>query len=303
MATAAERFIIEPRGPYRLGATIRFLDSFQPAGFVASDDPVLRVAFVVDGTEDVAAVDIRQTEVNGPVSVGLSTAAPIEAVSRQVARLLSLDHDGAGYPDIGQRDRVIGELQVANPGFRPTGFWSPFEAAVWAITSHRIQMTQAAKLKAEIARRFGTLVHHDGHDLTAFPAPAVLAEADLSTVSGLGGRKPEWLHGIAVAAADGALNADRLRAMPADEALAALRRLAGVGPFSAELILIRGAMTVDVPPGNEGRFVGALAAAYGMSAPIDPTIVARITSGWAPYRTWVSVLIRSALGEGPRPLR
>ena len=303
MATATERFSIQPRGPYRLAATTAFLDSFQPAGVAAADEPVLRLAFVVDGTEDVAAVDIRQAEGDGPVDIGVTTAAPIEAVSRQVARLLSLDHDGTGYPEIGQRDPVIGELQAATPGFRPTGFWSPFEAAVWAITSHRIQMAQAAKVKAEIARRYGMVVHHDGHELTAFPSPSVLAEADLTSISGLGGRKPEWLHGLAIAAADGTLDADRLRAMPANEALAALQRLVGVGPFSAELILIRGVMTVDVPPANEGRFVGALAVAYGLSAPIDPAAVARITSGWAPYRTWVSVLIRSAAEEGPRPRR
>ncbi len=300
MAAVTKRFSIEPRGPYRLSATMAFLESFQPACFKAADDPVLRLAFAVDGTDDVAAVDIRQADVDGPIDVGVTTTATIEAVTHQVARLLSLDHGGAGYPEIGKRDAVIGELQDANPGFRPTGFWSPFEAAVWAITSHRIQMTQAAKVKAGIGRQFGTVVHHDGHDLWAFPSPSVLAEADLTSVPGLGGRKPEWLHGIAIAAADGSLDADRLRAVPADEALAALQRLAGVGPFSAELILIRGAMTVDVPPANEGRFVGALAAAYGLSAPIDPAAVARMMAGWAPYRTWVSVLIRSALGEGPR---
>lgn len=285
---------IKPRGPFRLAATIAFLDAFPPAGLATTADLVLRLAFVVDGTDEVAGVAIRQSVADGPVDVGITTAAPVDAVTRQVARLLSLDHDGTHYPDLGRRDPVIGALQAATPGFRPTGFWSPFEAAVWAITSHRIQMAQAAKVKAAIARMFGTIVHHDGHDLTAFPSPAVLAETDLATVPGLGGRKPEWLRGIAMAANDGALDTGGLRAMPTDEALAELQRLPGVGPFSAELILIRGAMTVDVPPGNERRHAGSLAVAYSLDEPVDAETVARITEGWAPFRTWASVLIRSA---------
>ena len=295
MAGTTHHVTIEPKGPFRLSATIGFLNAFRPAGLTTTDDAVvLRIAFVVDGADEVAGVDIRQAEADGPVRVGVTSAAPIEAVRRQVTRLLSLDHDGSGYPEIGKRDPVIGRLQAANPGFRPTGFWSPFEAAVWAITSHRIQMAQAAKLKAAMADLFGTVIHHDGHDLTAFPSPAALAAADLSTVPGLGGRKPEWLHAIAIAAMTGELDADRLRSMPVDEAMAGLQRLSGVGPFSAELILLRGAMTVDVPPGDERRHSGALAAAYGVSEPIDAGTIARITAGWAPYRTWVSVLIRAA---------
>ncbi len=295
MPATTHHVTIEPRGPYRLDATIGFLDAFRPAGLTTTDDdPTLRIAFVVDGMDEVAGVDIRQAEADGPIRVGMTTTATVDTVKRQVARLLSLDHDGTGFHKVGQRDPVIGRLQAANPGFRPTGFWSPFEAAVWAITSHRIQMVQAAKVKAAMAEMFGAVVRHDGHDLTAFPSPAALAAADLTTVPGLGGRKPDWLHGIAVAALDGALDAERLRALPADEALAELQRLAGVGPFSAELILIRGAMTVDVPPGNERRHAGAVVAAYGLTEPIDATTIGRITAGWAPYRTWVSVLVRAA---------
>ena len=297
MSRTVERILIEPRGPFRLDASIGFLAGFPPAGMLWEKDRVLRIAFTVDGTEDVAGVDIRQAEPDGPVSVGVTTAAPMALVERQVARLLSLDHDGRRFPDVGRRDPVIGALQDANPGFRPTGFWSPFEAAAWAITSHRIQMAQAARVKAAIARQFGTVVHHDGHDLHAFPAPAALAGADLTTVPGLGGRKPEWLRGIGFAAIDGRLDADALRSVAAPVALASLRRLAGVGPFSAELILIRGAMTIDVAPANEGRLDRAMAVAYGPPEGAGLEELAGIIDGWAPFRTWASVLVRSSSGS------
>lgn len=295
MVNATYRFEIEPRGPFRLSESIRFIEGFPAAGIRASADAALRLAFVVDGTDLPAAVDIRQAEPNGPVLVGVTSDVGEDDVRRQVARLLSLDYDGSGFPDIGRRDPVVGRLQEEHTGFRPTGFWSPYEAAVWAITSHRVQMTQAAKVKTAIARGFGTTVHHDGQDLVAFPAPSVLAEADLSSVAGLSGRKPEWLRGIAHAARDGVLDAERLRSVPSDEAMATLRRLAGVGPFSAELILIRGAMTVDVAPAHEGRLLRAMAAAYDLAREVDASTLDRIVDGWVPFRTWTTVLMRTSL--------
>jgi DNA-3-methyladenine glycosylase II len=59
-------------------------------------------------------------------------AAP-EAVRDHIRRILSLDVDGSGFPEVGVRDPVVGELQVRYPGLRPVLFYSPYEASAWAI--------------------------------------------------------------------------------------------------------------------------------------------------------------------------
>ena len=289
---------IIPEGPYRLASSIRFLEGFTPAGLASERESILRLAFVVDGTEHAAGVTIAQERADGPVRIEVTTDAPLAPVRRQVARLLSLDYDGRDYEAVGERDPVIGELQRRYPGLRPTGFWSPYEAAVWAITSRRIRMAQAAKVKAAIGERFGTVIRHDGRALIAFPAPVVLREVDLTSVPGLGGRKPEWLLGIAEAALRGELDADRLREMSGDDALTHLQRLGGVGPFSAELILVRGAMTVDRPVRAEGRVVSAIRRLYGLDHDPDDTEFSRIVDNWRPFRNWATVLVRSAAEIG-----
>jgi DNA-3-methyladenine glycosylase II len=43
-------------------------------------------------------------------------------VRQQVARVLSLDYDGAEFLRVGERDPVIGRLQAAAPGLRPPLF-------------------------------------------------------------------------------------------------------------------------------------------------------------------------------------
>jgi DNA-3-methyladenine glycosylase II len=129
----------------------------------------------------------------------------------------------------------------------------------------------------------------------AFPAPQRLAE--LGTFPGLAGRKPEWLRSVAQAALDGQLDTARLRAMPHQDAMADLKQLPGIGDFSAGLILLRGASDPDAVPGSEPRLARAVALAYGLPGPASPEQIRDISENWKPYRTWVTVLMRTALED------
>lgn len=121
---------------------------------------------------------------------------------------------------------------------------------------------------------------------------------------GLTDIKIQRLHALAEAALDGKLDAPHLRALPVDHALAELRTLPGIGPFSAELILIRGAGHPDVFPRHEPRVHKAIATAYGLGAPTtddDVTPLAEIADRWKPYRSWVAFLLRVRAQDTPSP--
>jgi DNA-3-methyladenine glycosylase II len=286
----ADRTIsVVPRGPFSLAASIRFLEGFAPAdyGRHAPGAP-LRLAFpLVPGTATVA-VAVRQ-EPDGTVTAEVNGDADLDTVRGQVARILSLDVDGSGFPQVVHGDPVAGSLADRYPGLRPVCFYSPYEAAVWAVISHRIRITQAARIKARIAERYGEQVAVADATVSAFPAPEVLAKQD--EIPGLSQLKTERLNAIAEAARSGDLDAGRLRAMPTEEALAALQRLPGIGPFSAELILVRGAGHPDVFPGQERRLHAAMTEAYGLDDP-GPAQLAEIAARWTPYRSWVALLFR-----------
>jgi hypothetical protein len=93
-------------------------------------------------------------------------------VRDQVARILSLDVDGTGFPEVGVRDPVVGGLQARWPGLRPVGFFSPYEAAAWALIGHRIRIVQAARVKERMAAELGQAVDIHGDVRHAFPGPA-----------------------------------------------------------------------------------------------------------------------------------
>src|SRR5579884_4286105 len=102
-------FELVPRGPYSLAASIAFLEGFAPAAYEgAAAAGHLHLAFVPDGGEGVAGVCVRERD--GAVVGDVYGEAAPAAVRAQVARILSLDVDGRGFPAVGGRDPVVGRL-------------------------------------------------------------------------------------------------------------------------------------------------------------------------------------------------
>jgi DNA-3-methyladenine glycosylase II len=254
------------RGPFTLASAARFVAGWPP-GQASGGDEELRLRFLVDDWSGPATVVLTQRDgvVHGEVQ-----AEHAERAFAQAARIVSLDHDGREYPEVGERDPVVGELQRASGYLRPVLFHSPYEAAAWSVISARTNHAQAARL------RDGLSV--DG----VFPAP----EALLRVREFPAGKLPR-LHGIAEAALRGELDREPLLAADPDEAYTRLQELPGIGPFYAGLILLRAVGTTDVAPKGEPRLERAVQARYG--EPLDV-----VAERWRPFRTWVSVLVRAS---------
>ncbi|MFF5567061.1 DNA-3-methyladenine glycosylase family protein [Streptomyces sp. NPDC012623] len=304
---------LTPAGPFSLDSSIRFLGGFTPASYGPAADQVLRLAFPADDSVSVIGCALRQEEEEtadgkpGTVSAEITVRTddgrkPPDALG-QISRILSLDIDGTGFPALADNDPIVAGLQADYPGLRPVCFPSPYEAAAWTIIGNRIRTSQAATVKARLAQQHGHALDVAGRRLNAFPAPAVLRSLD--HIPGLTGIKIQRLHAIAEAALDGYLDADELRAQPAEHALAALRELPGIGPFSAELILIRGAGHPDVFPTAEPRVHRAMADAYQLDTAIadNPRRLARIADAWRPYRSWIALLLRARAQDQPPAAR
>ncbi|MEU4235747.1 hypothetical protein [Actinoplanes sp. NPDC026619] len=268
----------EVAGPWSLATSRAFWEGFSPAALRGQPgDGALRTVFLVEDDWTRAAATVRQDGTTAHLTV--DGMGDLTAAAAQVARFLSLDVDGRGWPEVGERDPVIGEAQREMPGFRPCGFHSPYEAAVWAVLTQRVRMSQAAQTRADLIARHG----HDG----AFPDPARLRSLDLD----LFGRQTEYLHAVAEAALDGVLDGARLRESSAAEAIAEVRQVKGLGPFAAELVVLRGANHPDALPQHEPRLAAAIADRYGSDANRN-----ELAEAWRPYRTWAAVHLRAQAG-------
>lgn len=278
-------FTLHPSGPFSLAAAAAFAEGF-PATEAERADRALRFAWAVDDDRRTVAVTLRQPDGGGAVRGELDGAPPRDLAQRartDVERILSLDVDGRGFAAVERRDPVVAALRRRFAGLRPVLFFSPYEAAAWAVIGHRIRITQAAAVKRRLAAELG--------ELGAFPAPERLASLR-APQRGLSERKVEQLRALGAAALDGALSRARLRALEPERAAQELQRLPGVGPFSAELILVRGVGDPDLLPRHERRLARAVRAAYDLPEDADLQPVAE---AWRPYRAWVALLLRAWL--------
>jgi DNA-3-methyladenine glycosylase II len=139
-----------------------------------------------------------------------------------------------------------------------------------------------------MARQFGDELSVGDTKVYAFPLPQVLL--GITGVKGINSEKVERLHGIALAALDGTLDRDVLRAMPVEAALEKLRSLKGVGQFFSQGILFRGAGTTDGLTDDEVTRQ-AIQAAYNLPELPDQQQLIQIAEPWRPYRSWSTVLL------------
>ena len=297
LGTQASTFALTPSGPFSWDAACDVVAHFSPISrhWSGSGDP-LRLAFPLDGTFEPVAVALRWD--GGRLGGELAGTGDVAAVSRQVARIFSLDHDGTGYPELGRRDPVLGRIMAAFPGLRPVGFTSPYECAAWAILSGRISMRQAASIQDRLIAAHGTRLEVGGGEAWAFPAPERLA--GLTEFAGLPQVKVDRLRAVASAALEGLLDPDRLRALGPVDGPASVRTIPGIGPFWSSGIYLRGCGIVD-EFADEPLSVAALGSLHDLGDRPDPETLTRLTDAYRPYRMWVTFLLRVAANRGAIP--
>jgi DNA-3-methyladenine glycosylase II len=272
-------------GEFSLDASIGFLEDWPPSAAQTEVTHTLHWAFHAEPGWELTDVVVSQ---NGPaVTAIIETSGSSAIAAAHTSRILGLDVDAGGFTADAIGDPIVADLIAGHPGLRPTSFWSPYEAAVWAVLSQRVSMVQASRLKQRIAIEHGA----ESSGFHAFPPPRTLQGID--TIDGVNRIKLDRLHAVAEAAVDGRLHTATLRSLPVDDALGRLRSIPGIGPFSAELILVRGAGHPDVFPSAERRLHEIMRERYEQpDAPVDE--LARIADAWRPHRSWVSFLFRTS---------
>ena len=279
------------RGPYSL-------EEVALMGFGHRDersfDGVMRLAFCLDtDLEQQVGVEVRQA--GQQLELVVHGDGDLAAVTRQVARIVSADHDGAAYAEVCAGDPVLARVHAEAPGFRPSNFHSPYEATIWSVLSARRQRRQAITLRQGLSERHGAAFELAGRTVHALPTPAGFAR--LEQVEGLQDAAVPRLHGLAEAATDGRLDVDRLTALTPEEAMAELQRLPGIGPFYSALVVVRACGLTDVLSTQEPHSRRAVQALYGLDHEPDETELAAIAEAWRPFRTWATVALRAV---GPR---
>jgi DNA-3-methyladenine glycosylase II len=174
------------------------------------------------------------TRLQARVSSGMDRKELLELARRVVFADLDLR---PFYRCVGM-DQVLGPIAAALHGLKPLRPPTVFEAAIIAITEQQLSLTAAYRIRARLVQRLGEPVE----DLWVFPSPARFAAASQVELAacGLSRQKIAYAKALAQRTDAGGLDLENLAAHPDDEIRARLREIAGLGPWSAEYLLLRG---------------------------------------------------------------
>lgn len=264
---------------------------------VATTEPAVRLAFVVDGYAAHAGALVTQpTARRLRLDLEISGEVEVPRVVEQVERILGTDVDATGYDALVDADPLLRRVWSQRPGLRPVSFHSAYEALLWSILSARRPAAAMARVRDDLAAAHGASFEVGGVAMHAAPTPQRLLQ--VADFAGVPEVKLRRLHAVAEAAAEGEVDTAALRARPAEEVAAQVRGFEGIGPFYSELVTVRALGHTDVPPTAEPRTVRATSTLVGRD--LDAEGFAAALAAWRPWRTWACVAIRAAAG-GSRP--
>jgi len=205
-------------------------------------------------------------------------------------RLLDLDADPEAVDDVLAGDDALAPLVRKAPGQRIPRTVDESEFALRAILGQQVSTTAARTLTGRLVTACGPAVDDPGGGLThGFPSVSELAQLDLAYLAVPGARRRSVL-----ALVDALANREVVLDAGADwtEARMQVLALPGIGPWTAEVIAMRGLGDPDAFPASD---LGVRAAARKVGLPDDPRSLTDVSARWRPWRSYATQYLWTAL--------
>ena len=212
-------------------------------------------------------------------------AIGVLAVS-EVRRILGLDFDLTGFYRMAKSDVGLALLIEPLYGLRPTLSPTPFEMLVGSITAQQINLSFAFACRARLVRRYGTPVRIGRQTVWAFPEAARLARARPRELRALkySTRKAEYIRDLARAIVAGGIDLEAVCIEPADNVIARLTDLRGLGRWTADWFLARCLGRGDVCPAGDLAVRKAFDHYYGRGRALSEQAIRRRADAWGQYQ-------------------
>jgi DNA-3-methyladenine glycosylase II len=269
----------EVQGPYDLPLCLRVAASLSSDR--SQDMSALRVAVYLDGVP--VLMQVRQVS-RHPARMQVTSRPPcIAGGLKGTARWMVLaDLDLGTFYDLAAGHPVFAGVVQRLHGLKPTRPATLWEMVVIAITEQQISMAVAHRIRQRLVERFGDEVEGQW----AFPPAERLAGASLEELRacGLSRNKAGYIGGLARAIAEGAVDLERLKDMSAEQARAFLTGLRGLGPWSADYILVRGLGWTDSLPADDLGLRTVGGAYFGQGRRLTAEELQQALDPLAPYR-------------------
>jgi DNA-3-methyladenine glycosylase II len=211
--------------------------------------------------------------------------AEAKSLRNLLRTMFASSFDFHSFRKVAKRDRLMNTVSKEVAGLRPIAPPSIFEALVIAITEQQISLDAAIAIRSRLIEKYGEVVRFDGRRFYAFPTAMSLTTAKLKQMRavGLSRSKALYISELARRVEDGELDLEGLRNRDDETVVAELTKIRGVGPWTAEYVLIRGMGRANSLPADDLGIQHAVSQAYFKGKRISSKEVRRILSKFAPY--------------------
>jgi DNA-3-methyladenine glycosylase II len=167
-----------------------------------------------------------------------------------------------------------------------------FGAALFQVTGQQLSVAATRRTIGRIELLF------DGH----LPSPAELlaVEPIQLRAAGLSGRKVATLRDLAERLSDGRLDAEALAALPDDDFIAALTEISGIGPWTAQGMLLVALRREDVVLPGDLALRKAIRDAYQLDQLPSEQEVLALAEEWRPFRSLATSYLFASTLDGAK---
>ncbi|HEY0168806.1 MAG TPA: AlkA N-terminal domain-containing protein [Jatrophihabitans sp.] len=274
------------RSPMDVAATLRFLAGRAVSGLESYDGSTLsRTLRLPHGA---GLVSLTPAEGYVAARLRLVDHRDLAAAVARVRRLLDLDADPQAVDEVLAGQPALADLVDRRPGLRSPGAVDGFEMAVRAVIGQQISVASASTVLRRLVAEHGRPAFDADPGWRLFPEPAVIAGLDPASLP-MPRARGRTLVGLAAAMADQAVvlgpGSDRAATR------AALLELPGIGPWTADYLLIRALGDPDVYLGGD---LGVRQALARLNGDLDP-------GATAPWRSYLTHHLWASLADDPAP--
>ena len=236
------------------------------------------------------------------VTIRFPRVQSLPAIVGRVRRLFDLGADIETIDAHLSSDRLLAPFVALRPGLRAPGGWDGFELAVRAVLGQQVSVAAARRLAEQLVISHGELVSQefagDPRLTHVFPDARRLASAESIEV-GMPAARREALKELAKAAATDP-NLFRIFGT-IEEAISRLRRIRGIGEWTAQYIALRALRETDAfPAADLGLLRGAELVDGAKATPRD--LLTRSES-WRPWRAYAAQHLWAAAAADISQLR
>lgn len=213
------------------------------------------------------------------------------AVAAYVSDWFDLGIDLLPFYKLASSDALLGHAVESFYGLRNMGIPDLFETLCWGILGQQINIGYAHTLKCRLTEAFGESVEYEGETYRIFPTAERIAELNMDDLElmHMTVKKCEYILHAARLVASGELSKAKLLAAGGyREAEKMLVRIRGIGPWTANYVLMRCLRIPSAFPIDDVGLHNVIRHLTGSSAKPTREELLKLSAGWSNWESYAT---------------